>query len=315
MTAIIILNWNGADDTIACLRSLEKAQGDFFVTVADNGSTDDSVRRINDYVSDYPREIHILEHGKNYGFAAGNNKAIAYASQFNPDAYLLLNNDTEVTPDFLTILEEFRRKNPACRVLTPRINFYYDKQRIWNCGGRLFMGFRKYLFAGDKEEKAVKRRYYRISFVTGCALYFTPDVLTDDGRLLTERFFFGEEDFEFSIRMRKAGVRMACVTDSVIYHKVGASSEGKNQPGRIYQHLLNRYIDIRLNYGKVFYLFWRLLNKPVSFRHLRNRYGSASEAIRKLRRLEKDSKRKDCVTEDDFNRLVVKGDYFDETVL
>ena len=67
--------------------------------------------------------------------------------------------------------------------------------------------------------------------------------------------------------------------------------------------------------GKVFYLFWRLLNKPVSFRHLRNRYGSASEAIRKLRRLEKDSKRKDCVTEDDFNRLVVKGDYFDETVL
>ena len=58
MTAIIILNWNGADDTIACLRSLEKAQGDFFVTVADNGSTDDSVRRINDYVSDYPREIH-----------------------------------------------------------------------------------------------------------------------------------------------------------------------------------------------------------------------------------------------------------------
>ena len=154
MTAIIILNWNGADDTIACLRSLEKAQGDFFITVADNGSADDSVRRINDYVSDYPREIHILEHGKNYGFAAGNNKAIAYASQFNPDAYLLLNNDTEVTPDFLTILEEFRRKNPAYRVLTPRINFYYDKQRIWNCGGRLFMGFRKYLFAGDKEEKA-----------------------------------------------------------------------------------------------------------------------------------------------------------------
>ena len=315
MTAIIILNWNGADDTLACLQSLEKAQGDFFVIVADNGSTDDSVSRINAYAANYSREIHVIEHGRNYGFAAGNNRAIAFAAQFKPDTYLLLNNDTEVTPEFLTILDNFRHNNQACRVLTPRINFYYDKERIWNCGGRLFMGFRKYLFAGQKECKAVKRRSYRISFVTGCALFFTPDVLTADGKLLTERFFFGEEDFEFSIRMKKAGVRMVCVTDSVIYHKVGSSSEGKNQPGRIYQHLLNRYIDIRLNYSGLFNMFWRLLNKPVSFHHFRNRYGSASEALRKLRQLERDSRRKDCVTENDFNRLVVKGDYFDETVL
>ena len=42
MTAIIILNWNGADDTIACLCSLEKAQGSFFVVVADNGVEGDA---------------------------------------------------------------------------------------------------------------------------------------------------------------------------------------------------------------------------------------------------------------------------------
>ena len=39
MTAIIILNWNGADDTLACLDSLAKAEGDFRIYVVDNGST------------------------------------------------------------------------------------------------------------------------------------------------------------------------------------------------------------------------------------------------------------------------------------
>ena len=313
MTAIIILNWNGADDTLACLQSLEKAQGDFFVIVADNGSTDDSVRRINDFVRDYPHEIHILEHGQNYGFAAGNNRAIAFASQFKPDSYLLLNNDTEVTPDFLTILEDFRRKNEAYRVLTPRINFYYDKERIWNCGGRLFLGFRKYLFAGKKESEATKRRFYRISFVTGCALFFTPDILTSDGKLLTERFFFGEEDFEFSIRMKRSCTKMACVTDSVIYHKVGAANAKNNIPGKIYLHLLNRYIDIRLQYGRLFSFMWRLCNKPLSFHHLKREYGSVGQALSKLRRLEKESRSKNEVTEQDFRRLVILGNYFYET--
>ena len=46
MTAIIILNWNGADDTLACLDSLAKAEGDFRIYVVDNGSTDNSLARI-----------------------------------------------------------------------------------------------------------------------------------------------------------------------------------------------------------------------------------------------------------------------------
>ena len=50
MTAIIILNWNGADDTIACLQSLADAKGDFRVFVVDNGSADDSLSRISLWV-------------------------------------------------------------------------------------------------------------------------------------------------------------------------------------------------------------------------------------------------------------------------
>ena len=139
-----------------------------------------------------------------------------------------------------------------------------------------------------------------------------PDVLDADGSLFTERFFFGEEDFDFSIRMKRNKKRMACVTDALIYHKVGAANASHNIPGKIYLHLLNRYIDIRLQYGKLFVMLWRLANKPLSFHHLKREYGSAGEALSKLKQLERESRQKDGVTEEDFRRLVVQGNYFDE---
>lgn len=304
------MNWNGADDTLCCLDSLTRADGSFFVIVADNGSTDDSVARIREFISYSDLDIKLLENGFNYGFAKGNNLAIRYAAGFNPDSYLLLNNDTEVTPDFLTRLVEFREKNPGYRILTPRINLYYNKEYLWNCGGRLFAGFRRYLFCGEHESKALRKPFYRISFITGCALFFTPDILQADGTLLTERFFFGEEDFEFCIRMKKRHVPMACVTGSLIYHKVSSSNKGKNVVGTYYLHQLNRYIDIRLNYNGLFTFVWRILNIPLSLHYLRRKFGSLGRALSLLRRLHKDSRAKDSVTEQDFQNLVIRGDYF-----
>lgn len=312
MTAIIILNWNGADDTIACLESLSRAEGEFFVVVADNGSADNSVVRIKEWIVASDMDIKLLENGANYGFAKGNNIAIKYASQFAPDSYMLLNNDTEVDPFFLTRLECFRKEHPRYTVLTPRINLFYDKELLWNCGGRLLAGFRRYYYPGKHQNKATVKPYFRISFVTGCALYFLPEILNEDGTLLTERFFFGEEDFEFSIRMKKRKVSIACVTDSVIYHKVSSSSKDKDPVGVYFLHQLNRYIDIRLNYGYLFNVLWRLLNIPISLHYFRKKSGSAKKAVSLLKRLGHDSRVKDGVTEQDFRRLVVEGGYLNQ---
>ena len=75
MTAIIILNWNGADDTLACLDSLLKAEGDFRVYVVDNGSTDDSLQRIRAWLDAHDGfDAQLVPLDKNYGFARGNNQ-------------------------------------------------------------------------------------------------------------------------------------------------------------------------------------------------------------------------------------------------
>lgn len=311
MTAIIILNWNGADDTLACLESLAKAKGEFRVYVVDNGSHDDSILRIRSWIDEHDKiDVRLLPLEKNYGFARGNNMGIAVASEDAPDSYLLLNNDTEVEPDFLTALFCFSASHPEYRVLTPKINYFYDKNIIWNYGGKLTFGFRKYYYAGLHKNLVKEREFIPISFVTGCALFFYPDVLDEQDRLFTERFFFGEEDFEFSMLMKQRNVQMACVLDSQIYHKVGASSDKMNLLGKLYLHYLNRFIDIRLHFNFVKYLVWTLINIPLVVCYFYRSSHRLLLALRLMSCLLRDAKKKDCVSQEDFNRLVLKHNYF-----
>ena len=311
MTAIIILNWNGADDTLACLDSLSNADGEFVVYVVDNGSADDSVLRIQSWIDEHNEvDVRLVPLDKNYGFAKGNNKGLEVASKISPDSYLLLNNDTEVLPDFLVRLQDFSARHPKYRVLTPKINFYYDKQKVWNCGGKLFFGFRKYFYAGSPDFAVKENGHIDISFVTGCALFFYPELLDEKRHLLTERFFFGEEDFEFSMRMKKANVYMACVLDSLIYHKVGATVGKTQGVSKYYMHYLNRFIDVRLHFGTIKYFVWMLLNVPFVFRYFYRSTHRFSLVFRLLKSLLRDAKSKDCVSQEDFNRLVLEHNYF-----
>lgn len=313
MTAIIILNWNNADDTIHCLCSLSKAEGAFRVYVVDNGSTDGSLQRINEWVdSNSDVDVCVVPLEMNYGFAKGNNKGIAFARQHNPDYFLLLNNDTEVKPDFLTRIFDFKQRHPEYSVLTPKIYFFADKTKIWNCGGRLSMGFRKYYYAGERDDAIKENEYIPISFVTGCALFFPAELLDGEGNLLTERFFFGEEDFEFSMRMNRQGVKMACVLDSVIYHKVSASGSRMSGVGKVYLHNMNRFIDIRLHKSALFYAIWLLVNIPLCLRHFYKATRSLPASFRLVRSLLVDAGRKEGVSQADFVALVIDGIYFDK---
>lgn len=323
-TAIIILNWNGCGLLIECLESLFKAEGDFFVIVADNASTDGSAAITIEWLNSHGiRNVHVAqgsENGiiakskevifyslnENYGYAKGNNMAIRLAMQSMPQRLLLLNNDTEVTPNFLTALESFQRSNTNYKVLTPLIFFNSDRNRIWNAGGKLSLGFRKYYYANCKGEEVKETLFKPITFVTGCALYFSPEILDKDGRVFTEKFFFGEEDFEFSIRMKRERVRMACVIPSVIYHKVGSSIKKNFAPGKFYIHYLNRFIDVRQNYGTLFYKLWSMLYKPYMKRLLK--IAGCPIWYRKsfLDRIYDNAKSKDTVTASDFH-LALEG--------
>ena len=86
--SVIILNWNGADMLRRYLPSVvqhTKAE----IIVADNGSTDDSLKILK---ADFP-SVKTIVLDKNYGFAEGYNRAI---EQVDSKYVVLLNSDVEV---------------------------------------------------------------------------------------------------------------------------------------------------------------------------------------------------------------------------
>lgn len=321
MTAIILLNWNGADDTIECLRSLDAMPDrDFFVIVADNGSTNDSVALIDRYLKDewngasltiaqgseqtFPSAIApatciLYTLNENYGFASGNNRAVALAGKCSPDYFLLLNNDTVAEPDFLTRLVNYIEENPRYIALTPLICYFDDKELIWNCGGALKWGFRKYYYARRRITDLPDSEAFDIQFITGCALFFKAR-LVDSAPLLTERFFHGEEDFDFSCRMKEHGKKMACVLTSRIYHKVSVSLSGMDNLGKIYIYYLNRMINMRTRMFRPEFLLWEQVNRFYVRRMLTRKGFSPKVVGNLLRRLHTDCRNHDSVTKEMF---------------
>ena len=176
---------------------------------------------------------------------------------------------------------------------------------VWNCGGRLSLGMRKYYFAKERVESVGRRESIPITFVTGCALYFDTKILLEDGGLFTERFFFGEEDFNFCLRMKKERRAMACVPRSKIYHKVSASTANKSNAGKIYIHYLNRFIDMRQNSSAAFYAAWAMANFVyVSLLLGKRKDIGFGKGIRLMRDVLRDSLHKDSVTHADFTQAL-----------
>ena len=250
LVPIIILNWNGEDDTIECLVSIKKSNSaGFFPILVDNGSQKNSLVKIKNICQNLFSDIHsfksdfvmqrsainsnklnfvvseetlvIIESSQNLGFAKGNNLGIKFAAMIGSEWVMLLNNDTIVTENTFSILKNFIMENTSFIAITPQIRLYNDKEKIWNCGGELtYFGSRKYFFESDHYTLLPgDRKYKKITFVTGCALLFK---FKSTG-FLSEDYFFGEEDYEFSLRLKDNQMDMACVFGSVIFHKVGAS--------------------------------------------------------------------------------------------
>lgn len=280
MICIAVLNWNGYDDTVECLDSLGRMDHrDHFIIVGDNGSTDGSMERLEACFKAKGRRVlrtrlgeeawaRTERRGHNHLRPPGQQR-IQQGKQHDGTVRCALQSGIFPAAeqrhcgaaDFLSRLVDFRRHNPEFKVLTPLILYYRNRDTVWNGGGRIRWGFRKYRYKDRKASEVREESFIGCSFVTGCCMLFTPDVLTEeDGKkkIFTEKFFYGEEDFELALRLRRQKVRMACVTGSVIYHKVSASvGRHSSKTGPVYIHFLNRLIDVRDYMHPLSYFFYR----------------------------------------------------------
>jgi len=223
MIAIILINYNGFKDTIECLNSIRNlTYRNYSVYLVDNCSTNNSCQYIKEYcVLHDKNNVIIINNKNNLGFSGGNNVGIKAALNDDAEYILLLNNDTIVTPKFLDILVTNADKNS---IITPRIMYWKEKDKIWYAGGKLSpkLGRAWHDRINKIYEKDIDEKYKEVSFISGCCMLIHRDVLAKIG-LLEEKFFLYYEDTEYCWRALNNGVRLSYVGNAVIFHNVSSS--------------------------------------------------------------------------------------------
>ena len=240
---IIILNWNGKDDTIECIRSLRKINYDNYkIVIVDNGSEDDSVFEIRKNFS----KIKIIENKKNLGFAGGNNVGIKYAVENEADYILLINNDTAVDENFLSELIKVGESDEKIGLLGSKIYFYSEPNRIWFAGGKINWLKNKGEHIGlDEIDNNQYDKINEVDYLTGCCLLVKREVIEKIG-VLAEDYFLYYEDTDFSVRAKNAGYKIIYVPKSKIYHKISRSTK-PGSSSYIYYHVRNGLVMAKRN--------------------------------------------------------------------
>jgi GT2 family glycosyltransferase len=238
--SIVVLNWNGRDDTLECLESLRSVDYPYCeVIVVDNGSADGSVGAI---AARFP-EVKLIETGENLGYAGGNNAGINYVLGGDAEFLLLLNNDTKVDPELVSRLVSAARNYPDAAFLSPKIYFYSEPTKIWFAGGKWVEEKARFFHLGYGVSDATNQfnAVVDVDYVCGCALFARTSVIRQIG-LLDERFFLVFEDVDWCYRARKAGYRSLFVPDAFLWHKASSSFGGSTSPVISYFHSRNRLL-------------------------------------------------------------------------
>jgi len=188
-------------------------------------------------------DINFIKNEINEGFTGANNKALKVILKQNFDYVLLLNNDTEVKPNFLSLLEARMDSDQNLAATQPLILDFPNKNTIWNGGGSFntFFGLSKTRSNGLIYKPQLKIETFT-EWISGCCILVKIEVIKEVG-LLDNRFFAYFEDVDWSIRMTKLGYKLGVVPKSIIYHQSSGStkmnntsSEGNLSP---YTHYLN----------------------------------------------------------------------------
>lgn len=264
---IIVLNYNGYEDTIECVNSLERINyNNKHIVIVDNCSTDNSEQILREHF----KEHKLIQTNNNIGYAGGNNIGIEYALNKNADYIMILNNDTVVEENILNVLLE-GFKQPNVGVVVPKI-LYYDNPTIVNSFGAYKTKLGKILNIGqgDKDNKEYSQNMY-VDYAMGCCMLFDRNVLKKVG-LFNEEYFMYLEESDLFERI-KHEYKTLVIGNARILHKGEKSSKGKNEINYFAKYYINRnrllYCDKNMkflsgNILKICYFIKDILNILVN---------------------------------------------------
>ena len=247
-TAIAILNWNGKNLLKRFLPSLTKYSKEANIFVIDNASTDDSILFLKE---NYP-ELNIIKNKQNFGFAGGYNEGLKLIKE---DYLILLNNDVEVTKNWIPPLIELLQTKAEVAAVQPKLKdlnkpdyFEYagaaggfiDQLGYPFCRGRLFDELEK--------DKGQYNDTCEIFWASGACLALKRQVFMNLGGF-DEDYFAHQEEIDLCWRFKNFGYKIMYTPNSQVYHLGGGSLNAQN-PKKTFLNFRNSLFNLVKNAPK-----------------------------------------------------------------
>lgn len=217
----VLLNWNRYELTRACIESLLHASyQNHGIVLVDNASADGSGPRLH---RDFP-EIPYVQNHENTGFSRGCNEGIKVALGLGSDYVLLLNNDSIVEPDFLEPLVDLVERDPSIGMASGKI-YLSDRRTLWFAGARISRVLGSVVVRGHKQpDRGLFEDTEASGACTGAMMFIRRRVFETAG-LLPVEYFFGTEEWDYSLNVRRAGFKLYYCPKSVVYHQSDGSHD------------------------------------------------------------------------------------------
>jgi GT2 family glycosyltransferase len=220
--SVVIPNVNGERFLGPCLAALrEQSEDDFEVIVVDNGSTDGSLATVHEV---YP-EARIFELGDNFGFARAMNVGIEAAGG---EYVVLLNNDTEVAPDWLEELVACIERWPRAAGAASKTLLMRDRTLVDGAGDVMTWTFEPHPRGHGEPDSERFADEVQVFSPSGAASIWRADALREIG-LFDENFFIYYEDVDLGFRARLLGYECWYAPRSVALHTRGAWTTGRSE--------------------------------------------------------------------------------------
>jgi len=261
--AIIIVNWNGKQDTIDCIESFKKQNyPNYKIILVDNGSTDHSAEEIKEKFE----AVIVIQTGSNLGYGGGANKGIQYALDKGFKYIFPINNDLVADENLLNELVRVGERDGGIGIISPKLLWYNDPATICAIGGKIdfnfFLQFPKHLVNIPDDGK-----YSNEMEIDATGIFMIKESVIRNVGMFDTKFFLYLEDFDWCIRTRNAGYKIVCVPSALMWHKGTASGGNKYTPRSVYYNTRNRFLLARKHLARLdlclFLIGFSLITVPL----------------------------------------------------